>query len=66
MLESILASTGTTQSLSIASTLLILAGALALGLLISRAYIWTHREEGYAPLCLPTIPAFPVKTTSSW
>lgn len=39
MLESILASTGTTQSLSFASTLLILAGALALGLLISRAYI---------------------------
>ncbi len=59
MLESILASTGTTQSLSIASTLLILAGALALGLLISRAYIWTHREEGYAPSFTVTLIMLP-------
>ncbi|MEN6389583.1 MAG: DUF4956 domain-containing protein [Syntrophomonas sp.] len=59
MLESILASTSTAQTLSITTTLLILAGALGLGLLISRAYIWTHKEEGYAPSFTVTLIMLP-------
>lgn len=59
MLDSLLASSTTTQSLSIVSTLLILAAALGLGLLISRAYIWTHQEEGYAPSFTVTLIMLP-------
>ena len=59
MLDTLLAST-VSDTLSITKTLYILISALVLGLVISRAYIWTHKEEGYAsslPVTLIMLPA---------
>lgn len=58
MLETLLSSTAN-ESLTIGKALFILAGALLLGLLISRAYIATHKEEGYSSSFTTTLVMLP-------
>ncbi len=58
MLETLLSS-GVSDTLSIGSTLLIIAAALGLGLVISRVYIATHQEEGYSPSFTITLIMLP-------
>ncbi len=58
MLEALLNS-NVSETLSISKTLLILASALLLGLVISRAYIATHKEEGYSPSFTTTLIMLP-------
>jgi len=48
MLESIFSATTTVDSLTLLGMLSALGAALVLGLLISLAYIKTHKEEGYS------------------
>ena len=58
MLDSLLAAT-VSDTLSLSKTIYILAAALLLGLLISRAYIYTHQEEGYTPSFTVTLIMLP-------
>ena len=58
MLETLLSS-GVSNTLSIGRTLLIIAAALGLGLVISRVYIATHKEEGYSPSFTITLIMLP-------
>jgi len=58
MLETLLSS-GVSDTLSIGRTLLIIAAALGLGLIISRVYIATHKEEGYSPSFTITLIMLP-------
>ena len=58
MLETLFSS-GVSETLSIGRTLLILAAALGLGLIISRVYIATHKEEGYSPSFTITLIMLP-------
>jgi len=53
-------SSAVSETLTIGKTVVIIVSALILGLFISRAYIYTHREEGYAssfPVTLIMLPA---------
>lgn len=59
MLDAIFSS-AVSESLTMGKTMVIIASALILGLIISRAYISTHREEGYSssfPVTLIMLPA---------
>lgn len=60
MLESIITST-TGESFTLTNTLIIIASAIVLGIIISLAYLKTHKKDGYTPsfiislIMLPTI-----------
>lgn len=60
MLESIITST-TGESFTLTNTLIIIASAIVLGIVISLAYLKTHKKDGYTPsfiislIMLPTI-----------
>jgi len=58
MLEALLSS-GISETLSLGRTLLIIAAALGLGLVISRVYIATHKKEGYSPSFTVTLIMLP-------
>ncbi len=58
MLEAILSST-VSESLTLTKTLFILLSALGLGLIISRAYIATHKIDGYSPAFTVTLIMLP-------
>jgi len=58
MFESIF-STGVGATLNIGKTLYIIVSALILGLTISRAYIATHKKEGYSPSFTVTLIMMP-------
>jgi hypothetical protein len=47
------------ETLSLGNTLIIITSALVLGLIISLTYMYTHREEGYAPSIPVTIIMLP-------
>lgn len=58
MLETLFSS-GIGETLSISKTIFIVISALVLGLAISRAYIMTHKKEGYSPSFTVTLIMMP-------
>ena len=48
MLETIIASTNG-ESFTLANALIVIGASIVLGFIISLAYMYTHKKEGYAP-----------------
>ena len=59
MLETIISST-TGESFTLANALLVIGSSIILGLLISLAYMYTHKKEGYTPGFTITLIMLPV------
>ena len=59
MLETIISSTNG-ESFTLANALLVIGSSIVLGLVISLAYMYTHKKEGYAPGFTITLIMLPV------
>ena len=59
MLETIIASTSG-ESFTLANALIVIGASIVLGFVISLAYMYTHKKEGYAPGFTLTLIMLPV------
>ena len=59
MLETIIASTNG-ESFTLANALIVIGASIVLGFIISLAYMYTHKKEGYAPGFTLTLIMLPV------